>query len=178
MTYWLILSYMATYISKFLKLPIATGFSLTAITLCAYMVSLPFAGYLADRFGRKPIMILGSGGTLLLSYPMFRILAQADSYLEMASVVTILAIVFSFFQGSNTVAMSELFPAKVRVSGFSVPYQIAGAAFGGTAMLVATWLIKSTGNVMSVPIYMTAMMAVTFLTVVFLYPKTKDKSYD
>lgn len=177
-SYWLILSFMATYISKFLKLPIATGFSLTAITLIATMIALPISGYLADKFGRKPLMIIGSGGITFLSYPLFSILAKANSYWEMASVVVVLALIFSLFLSSVTVAMSELFPTKVRVTGFSVPYQLGSAVFSGTAMFVATWLINRTGNVMAVPVYMSVLMGVTLLTVIFLYPETKDKSYD
>lgn len=177
-TYWLILSFMPTYISEFLELPISAGFSLTALTLVAYMVALPVAGYLADKYGRKPIMLIGSGGIVLFSYPLFNILANTDSYLTMAIVVCIEAIIFAMFQGPNTVAMSELFPAKVRVSGFSVPYQIGSAVFAGTAMMAATWLISITGNVMMVPIYMCITMVITLFATIFLYKETKDVQYD
>ncbi len=177
-TYWLILSFMPTYISSFLKLPLSSGFSLTAITLIVYMVALPITGLLADKFGRKPIMLIGSGGILIFSYPLFNILAHTTSYASMALVVSLLAIIFAFFQGPNTVAMSELFPANVRVSGFSVPYQLASAVFAGTAMMAATWLIDKTGNVMMVPIYMCATMVITLLATIFLYKETKDIPYD
>lgn len=177
-TYWLLLSYMATYISKFLKLPMSFGFSLTAITLIVYMLGLPLSGYLADKVGRKPLMIIGSGGIVVVSYPLFNILAHTTTYLSMATVVIILAFIFALFQGPNTVAMSELFPSNVRVSGFSVPYQLASAVFGGTAMMAATWLISKTGNVMVVPIYMCVFMLISLLTTIFLYKETKDKPYN
>ncbi|MEH7344326.1 MFS transporter [Bacillus sp. JJ1532] len=177
-TYWLILSFMPTYISQFLKLPMNVGFSLTAITLVAYMIALPIAGFLADRFGRKPLMIAGSGGILLFSYPLFSLLANAESYGTMVVVVCLLAIIFALFQGPNTVAMSEIFPAKVRVSGFSVPYQLASAVFAGTAMMAATWLINKTGNVMAVPIYMCITMVITLLATIFLYKETKNVQFD
>lgn len=177
-TYWLILSFMPTYISKFLKLPMSSGFSLTAITLIVYMIALPISGYLADKFGRKPIMLIGSAGIVFFSYPLFNVLAHTKNYSSMAAVVSLLAFIFAMFQGPNTVAMSELFPANVRVSGFSVPYQLASAVFAGTAMMVATWLISKTGNVMVVPIYMCATMVVTLLTTLFLFKETKDKPYD
>ncbi|CAM5217083.1 Metabolite-proton symporter OS=Ureibacillus acetophenoni OX=614649 GN=SAMN05877842_10769 PE=4 SV=1 [Ureibacillus acetophenoni] len=177
-TYWLILSFMPTYISEFLKLPISAGFSLTALTLVAYMIALPIAGYLADKFGRKPLMLIGSGGIVLFSYPLFNILANTDNYLTMAIVVCLEAIIFAMFQGPNTVAMSELFPAKVRVSGFSVPYQLGSAVFAGTAMMAATWLISITGNVMMVPIYMCITMVITLFATIFLYKETKDVPYE
>ena len=177
-TYWLILSFMPTYISEFLKLPVSVGFSLTALTLVTYIISSPIAGYLGDKYGRKPIMLIGSGGIVFLSYPLFHILANTDSFAVMAIVVCLEAFIFALFQGPNTIAMSELFPTRVRVSGFSVPYQLAGAVFAGTAMMTATWLISKTGNVMMVPIYMISTMAITFLTTMFLYKETKDVPYE
>lgn len=177
-TYWLILGFMPTYIAKFLKLPIATGFSLTAITQITIMLSVPIVGYLADKFGRKQLMVLGSGGIAFLSYPLFRILANANSYWEMVFVVVALALIFSLFLASGTVAMTELFPTKVRVTGYSIPYQLGAALFSGTAMFVVTWLIGRTGNVMAVPIYMSVLMGITLLVIIFLYKETKDKPYN
>ena len=177
-SYWLILNFMSTFISRFLKLSLTTGFSLTAITLVSYMVGLPIAGYLADRFGRKPLMIMGSGGIVVFGYPLFKLLSEATSYGEMAAVVMGLAFIFALFQGANTCAMSELFPTKVRCSGFSVPYQLSSAVFAGTAMAAATWLFNVTGNVMAVPIYMCITMVVTLLTTLTLYSETKDKPFE
>lgn len=177
-TYWLLFTFMATYISSFLKLPVTTGYSLTVITLLTYSAGLILFGYLADKYGRKPFMVAGTAGIVFLGYPLFKVLAGATTYLAMASVVALLAFMFSSFQAANTVAMSELFPTKVRVSGFSIPYQIGAAVSGGTAMAIATWLIKVTGNVMAAPIYMCCMFSITFLTVIFLYKETKNVSYD
>ena len=176
-TYWLILSFMTTYLSRFLKLPMNIGFSLTAITLITYMIGLPIAGYIADKIGRKPLMLVGSAGIAALSYPLFKILTKTGSFLEMASIVCLLAFIFALFQGANTVAMSELFPTRVRVSGFSIAYQLSSAVFAGTCMATVTWIFKETGDVLSTPIYMCGWMAVTLLTTIFLYKETKDKPF-
>lgn len=177
-TYWLIFSFMPTYVSQFLKLSMNVGFSLTAITLVSYIIALPISGILADKFGRRPIMLIGSSGIILLSYPLFTVLKNTESFSVMALVVSFLAAVFAMFQGPNTVAMSELFPSKVRVSGFSIPYQVASAVFAGTALSAATWLLDKTGNVMAMPTYMIAIMCLSLLATLFLYKETKDKSYD
>ncbi|WP_368860320.1 MFS transporter, partial [Caballeronia sp. BR00000012568055] len=42
--------------------------------------------------------------------------------------------------------LSEIFPTRVRYSGFAFCFNAANALFGGTAPLVATWLIGATGN--------------------------------
>ena len=176
--YWLILSYMVTYINVFLKLPISTGFSLTAASLVAYAVFLPVFGMASDKFGRKPVMLFGGGGLVLLTYPLFSVLAKTTSYAPMLLVVITLAMFFAAYAGPQTVLMNELYPAKVRVTCFSVPYQIGSAIFAGTCTSVATWLVDKTGNVMAMPMYIIAVMAVTLVTLIFFIPETKDLDYE
>ena len=43
-------------------------------------------------------------------------------------------------------ALSELLPTEVRYTGIALGTNVAFAIFGGTAPLVATWLIKATGD--------------------------------
>lgn len=173
--YWLILNFMSTYISRFLKLPMTTGFSLNALILVAFMIGMPISGYLADKYGRKPTIIAGSAAVTFLSYPLFQFLSQAKSYGEMAVIVFVLSLLFTVYIAPMTVGISELFPTRVRCSGFAIAYQMATAVFGGTVMLIVTWLIKITGNVLMVPIYMSAVMFLSFLSSVFLFPETKNK---
>jgi MHS family proline/betaine transporter-like MFS transporter len=175
-TYWLILNFMSTYITRFLKLPMTTGFSLTVVSLIAFIIALPIGGWLADRYGRRPMILLGGGGIAFLGYPLFQVLAQTSAYLEMASVVCALTVIFAMFQGGFNVGIAELFPTAIRCSGFSVPYQLACAVFGGTAMAIVTWLYGLTGNVMVVPIYMCGIMFIVFLTGLFMFKETKGKS--
>ncbi len=44
------------------------------------------------------------------------------------------------------VALTEIVPAKVRTTGFSLAYSLATAFLGGFTPLVSTWLIETTGN--------------------------------
>ena len=44
------------------------------------------------------------------------------------------------------VALTEIMPAHVRTSGFSLAYSLATALFGGFTALVCTYLIHATGN--------------------------------
>ncbi|MDR0415992.1 MAG: MFS transporter, partial [Propionibacteriaceae bacterium] len=139
--YWLILSYMPTYFRQFLETSASDAFLLASLTLVGYIIILPIAGHLADRFGRKPIMIAGAIGVITLSYPIVAVLASTDSLGLRILMVVALAMIFGLLNSAFTSAMPESFPAKVRVSGVSVPYNLGSAAFGGTCSLIATWLI-------------------------------------
>jgi hypothetical protein len=57
---------------------------------------------------------------------------------------------FSFLYGSYNGAMvvylTEIMPAEVRASGFSLAYSLATAIFGGFTPAICTYLIHFTNN--------------------------------
>ncbi|MDR2453659.1 MAG: MFS transporter [Bifidobacteriaceae bacterium] len=175
--YWLLLSYMPTYFQQFLKTGPSEAFLLSSLTLVGYIIILPFSGLLADKFGRKPIMLIGAIGVVVLSYPLMRVLTATDVLALRIAMVMVAAMIFGLLNGAFTATMPEVFPARVRVSGVSVPYNLGSAAFGGTCSLVATWLINTTGDVMMLPVYIIVMMCVSLVSLIFLMKETVHKDY-
>ena len=62
-------------------------------------------------------------------------------------------------------AISELFPTKVRYSGFAVSFNLSNALFGGTAPFVATLLIQQTGSDLAPAFYLVAAAIVSLIAV-------------
>ena len=56
--------------------------------------------------------------------------------------------------GTLPCILSEIFPTKVRYSGFAFTFNSANALFGGTAPLIATWLISVTGSKVVAPAWL------------------------
>ena len=52
--------------------------------------------------------------------------------------------------------LSEIFPTKVRYSGFAFSFNTGNALFGGTAPFIATWLIGMTGSKLAPAWYLVA----------------------
>jgi MHS family proline/betaine transporter-like MFS transporter len=175
--YWLILSYMPTYFRTFLNTSAQDAYLLSSLALVGYGIILPVGGWLADKYGRKPLMLIGAGGIILLSFPIVSVLAYVNSLALRILMIMALAMIFGLMNSAFTSAMPESFPAKVRVSGVSVPYNLGSALFGGTCSLVATWLIDTTGNPMMLPIYIMVMMCVSLLSIIFLMKETVHKDY-
>ena len=57
-----------------------------------------------------------------------------------------LSFLYGSYNGAMVVALTEVVPAKVRTTGFSLAYSLATALLGGFTPLVSTWLIEMTGN--------------------------------
>ncbi|ABD44809.1 sugar (and other) transporter family protein [Ehrlichia chaffeensis str. Heartland] len=103
-----------------------------------------FFGYISDYVGRRKVMLIASVSLFCVAIPVFWLLSQ-DSYVSLIAAYLIFVIPFSATLGPASGAMSELFPTKVRYTGFGLSRNIASAISGGMAPVVCTWLIRATG---------------------------------
>lgn len=105
--------------------------SLSALTIL--MLLQPVGGMLADRVGRRSLLIFfGIGGTLF-TWVIFTVLPHSTSALESFVILTIGFIILTGYTSINAVVKAELFPTHVRALGVGFGYAIANSAFGGTA---------------------------------------------
>ncbi|MBP2639856.1 MAG: proP [Firmicutes bacterium] len=174
-SYWIIMAYMPTYISKVLKFPLAVGLSYNTFLIIVFMIAIPFTGILADKVGRKPVMIGAALGFIILGYPLFYVLSTTQNPVVLLSVMAVLAILEALVCGGATVAMTEIFPTNVRCSAIAIGYNIAVACFGGTAPFVSTWLISTTGNNLAPTYYLIAGSVVSLLVLIFMAKETYNK---
>ena len=70
--------------------------------------------------------------------------------------------------------MAELLPAEIRCTGMGIGYNVAIGIFGGTAPLVATYLISRTGNDFVPAYYLMAASAISFVALLGL-PETAGR---
>ncbi len=133
-----------TYMQKFLVN--TSGFSKDTATsimlavLVLYMLIQPLIGWLSDRLGRKTTMAAGLTLGGLATYPVMTAIAHAHAALAAFGLIMILVVCHSGYAAVNAVVKAELFPARIRGLGVSLPYAVANVLFGGTAEYVAGWL--------------------------------------
>lgn len=110
-------------------------------------------GVLSDKIGRKPILILGAISICLFSYPLF-ILLEKGTFVSALMVQIAFAILITFCYAAIPATLVEMFSTKIRYTAMSFPYNLSNAIFGGTAPLVATYLIKKTGTILAPSFYL------------------------
>jgi MHS family proline/betaine transporter-like MFS transporter len=172
-SYYLLLTYMPTYVSKVIKLPLSLALLSNVIVLLFFIAIVPLMGYLSDRIGRKPLLLASTIGFAVFSYPIFAMMSGGGFAIIVLSQM-ILAVFVACFSGPGPAAISELFPTKVRASALSIGYNLSTAIFGGTAPFVATYLIKVTGNNFSPTFYVICLSLVTMLVVIGTKETYKD----
>ncbi|UXY13366.1 MFS transporter [Kosakonia sp. ML.JS2a] len=162
--HWTLQTFMPSYLSTELHFSKLNAYAITTIGLFSVAVLVPFMGYLSDKYGRKPLMLTGCAGFILLSYPAMMVMANGDVLSAVLAMVMLGAFIAAF-DGACTAAMAELFPTSIRYGGLSIAYNFAVAFFGGITPWFSVWLITRTGDKFSPAYYVMGAALITFLTV-------------
>ncbi len=140
--------------------------SLTVAIVVALAVLLPCAA-LSDRIGRRPLLGAACTSFILCAHPLF-VMINSGSPAAAVTAHCVLAAIVAVYMSAVVTAGVEMFATQVRSSGFSIGYNVASAAFGGTTPYVVTWLTSATNNHM-VPAYYLVVAAVgSLVTVLFM----------
>jgi MFS transporter, MHS family, proline/betaine transporter len=166
-SFYAILVYLLTYQTAELGISAASASLSATITSIVAMVLVPLFGLLSDRVGRKPLMIASGLGFVVLSYPAFYLMS-VGTLVTVILVQVGLGILLALILSTHAVAMSEIFPTRVRQAGLSLGYQVTAAIFAGTVPYLATYLISATGNIFMPAFYLMLAGAVGFGTTLTL----------
>ncbi|MGI6685331.1 MAG: MFS transporter [Bacillota bacterium] len=159
--FYIILSYMPTYLTEELNFGKVEGTLVTLVTLTTYTIFLPMVGSLADRVGRKPLLISVCIIFVIVTYPTFILLSQGGFYSVLALIL--LGAILAGNDGVLATFLAETFPTEVRYTSFALSFNFGNAIFGGTAPFVATYLIAQTGNMYAPAFYLMAASVVCFI---------------
>jgi MHS family proline/betaine transporter-like MFS transporter len=162
--FYVVLSYMPTYLSEELGFGDTESFLATTVALATYIGFIFLTGMASDRFGRRPVLLTASAAFVLCSVPAFLLLDGA-ALLTVVLVQVVLGAMLTLNDGTLPSFLAELFPTRVRYTGFAVSFNVANAVFGGTAPLVATVLISRTGSTIAPAWYLVAAALVSGLAV-------------
>ena len=144
-SFYLITVYTPTFGRRVIGLTQSQSLLVTMAIAASNFVWLPISGAVSDRIGRKPILIAFTILAILTAYPALSWLVREPSFGRMLTVELWLSVIFGWYNGAMTVALTEVIPATVRTAGFSLAYSLA-TTLGGSSLMVSTWLIQHTGD--------------------------------
>ena len=119
----------------------------------------PIGGWLSDRWGRKPLMIVPFGLLCLVALPCFQAMAQTRTPSVVYLAVALMASLLAMGLPAIMTLVSEGLPPRLRSGGIGIIYAVAIALFGGTASFVVTWLTEVTGSPLAPAVYMCGALA-------------------
>ncbi len=165
-------SYMQKYLFNTVGFDKATATYIIAAALIWFTLMQPVFGALADRFGRKPMLLVFGIGGAVAAVPVFLMLENASSPVAAFLLLLIPLTLQSGYSANNALVKAELFPAHIRGLGVALPYAIGNAMFAGTVEMVALWL-KGAGVEWVFYLYVAVMIGVAGIATMLL-PETKE----
>jgi MFS family permease len=149
-----VLEYMTTYASNTLGMSAAVSFGATAMIGASGLVCDTLGGWLSDRFGRKPVMILPWLLLILAIYPSFWVLERSRTQAALLTVSAVLNGIQTLSSATIIVAITESLPKRVRSGAVALIYALAISVFGGSTQFLVAWSIRATGNPLAPAWYM------------------------
>jgi MFS family permease len=145
-SFYLITAYTPTFGSAVLRLQPREALTVTLCVGLANFIMLPTMGAVSDRIGRRPLLIGCGLLALTTGYAALWWLTSAPSFGRLLGVELWLAIVYAGYNAAMIVHLTEVMPAEVRATAFSLAYSTATAIFGGFTPAICTYMIHVTGN--------------------------------
>jgi MFS family permease len=140
--------------------------TLECFALVGMAAAIPISAALSDRFGRRPVLLTGFALTALSGFFFASGLGSAS-----VAVVTLFLFVQLFLAGVIFAPMGaylpELFPTRVRYTGASVAYNLAGILGASFAPYIAQ-AMAARGGLGWVGAYLTVMSLVSLGAVLLI----------
>ena len=160
--------FMLAYGTQQLGLP--RSFFLNAILIgCAVeLFTLPLFGKLSDHIGRRKVYLLGAVFVALYGFLFFQLVETRDPMYIILAYICGMALSQASVYAVQSTWFAELFGTRVRYTGASLPYQIAGIVTSGPAPLIATYLFATYHQTLPIAVYIAGTAVISLVCAYFL----------
>jgi MFS family permease len=135
------LIYTATFAQDTLKLPAEIGFQASTYSMAAGAVTVVLGGWLADRWGRRTLLLLGGGLVALVAWPSYAIILTWPATGGLLAGSVLLALAQNIATGALFATITEGMPRAWRGMGFGLIYAFAIGIFGGATQPMLAWML-------------------------------------
>jgi len=154
------MNYLNVYANHTLGIPPAQTFGAVALYGLCGVIFNPVGGWLSDRIGRKPVMMIAFGLLCVLGLPCFLMMAHLRTVLSLYGAVLVMAPLLALGSTATVTFLAESLPPQIRSGGIGIIYAVAITVFGGSASFLVAWLTAVTGSLLAPAWYMGAALAI------------------
>lgn len=170
---YVLLTYMPSFLSEDIALGSGTAQLMVFIAGAFLTCSIPFAGIVSDRVGRKTMLLTAACGYIVLAWPAIWLITRADWPWTLLGLL-LLTLCHIPVLGTTTATLPALFPARVRGTGVAIGYNFSSALFGGTAPLVLTFLVDRIDSLYVPAGYLAVLAAVSLVAIAFSFETARQ----
>jgi MHS family proline/betaine transporter-like MFS transporter len=127
-------------------IPPAQALEINTISMIVLLPVMLGAGWLSDRYGRKPLMLASAVLGFVLALPLFWVMLNPS--LALLGQLCIVLIIGPYI-GVTPALLVEVAPTRVRCTAVALGYNLCLAVTGGATPLIAAWLVERTSTEIS-----------------------------
>jgi MHS family citrate/tricarballylate:H+ symporter-like MFS transporter len=153
-------AYLTTYALTALHMGATAAFGVIAFKS---MIGAPMAlvgGWLSDRHGRRPVMLIAGSMLLVSIIPAFAIVIAHPSVVVFYSAAGFLSLLGALTGAPMLVTICESLPRRIRAGAVSMIYAVAISIFGGSTQFVVARLTGLTKDPLAPAYYWTVAAAI------------------
>ncbi|MGW5381430.1 MFS transporter [Nocardia sp. NPDC003963] len=129
-----------------------------------HFLVIPMVGHLSDRFGRRPVYLVGALTAGTWGFFAFPMMDSGNNAIILSAIV--IGLVFhAFMYAGQPAIMAEMFPTRMRYSGVSLGYQVTSIVAGSLAPIIAVRLLDIYGSAVPIAWYLAGAAAVSAIAV-------------
>jgi metabolite-proton symporter len=136
-------AYLLSYNVKVLKIPFLDALEIQIVGSISFGIFIPIIGKLAERFGRREMLILTTVLIGLFSFLLPGLMAGGEGSILVFAIVAMALMGMTY--GLIGTALAAPFPTAVRYTGSSITFNLAGIFGASLAPYIATWLQANYG---------------------------------
>lgn len=140
--------FLPSYLTVSLKMSTTTAQIISVVSLLFLSVGVPLLGRMADKFGITKIYSFGCLYNIVLSYPIFLLIATAN-YLLVCLGVFLLGFGLLFVAGTMFAILIAKYKSHVRYTAVSFIFNTSMSIFGSLTPLAGFYLIARTNSLLS-----------------------------
>jgi MHS family proline/betaine transporter-like MFS transporter len=137
--------YVASWLQTADGISPAHALEINTISMMILLPALLVSGWLSDRFGRKPILMLSTALAVVAALPLFWVMYHPSPALILLGQMGF-GLVIGLYGGTQATTMVESAPGRIRCTAVALGYNTCLGVIGGLTPLVATWLVGRTGD--------------------------------
>ncbi|OWV98213.1 MFS transporter [Rhizobium sp. R72] len=136
-------AYLLSYNVKVLKIPFLDALEIQIVGSVAFGIFIPIVGKLAERFGRREVLIITTVLIGIFSFFLPGLMTGGEGSIVVFAIVAMALMGMTY--GLIGTALAAPFPTAVRYTGSSITFNLAGIFGASLAPYIATWLQANYG---------------------------------
>jgi MHS family proline/betaine transporter-like MFS transporter len=152
-------------------MPAHPALEINTMSMVVLVLATPCFGALSDRIGRKTMLLTSLAALILFSWPLFKLLLS-DVFFIVLLGQSLFALIAAAWFGTIQAALVEMFRARTRCTALSISYNVAYAVVGGTAPIIAIYLVNQLHADFGPAFFLMALASVSFVAVLTMPDRT------